>query len=219
MSITLGADEQRRIDITLTRVPTTFVVKASKDTSLEQYDPDFNRGGGITIDVGWYGIEEGTGIEGRVRSLIEFPINWGVDIPTGATIRSAIFSLYIYNLDGATAIGQSVFAQRLLRLDWKEMEATWNVYKVGYAWTAGGADAAQYDYTTAGMAEAFMPNSDDIWVDWNITTQVKWAQSNRKNVAIRLKGNTEAGGPVWGVAFCSRNYYYSTYFPKLTIVY
>jgi len=187
------------------------VINPNKDNILDSDAPDTNHGSSDSIGVGWYGY--GPGGESIYYSLIEFLIAWGTTLPSDATITSATLSLYVYNVDTDSA-GKTVYAQRLLRTDWTELGSTWNSYKAGFAWTTPGAGSVLTDYTTTDQASATVPFSDGVWLDWDITTQVQWAQTNSKNVALRLAGTDESS--VWGVAFFSRS---TTHIPKLTIVY
>lgn len=179
---------------------------ASKDNYMSSGHATTNYGGVSILRVGVDSDPE------THRSLLEFDIDWGTDIPDDATITAATLELYIeLNND---ADGRLYFAQRLRRLDWSESTSTWNNYKTGSAWTTAGAGSSSSDYTTSGQASKYVPAGDSVWMSWDILAQVQYAQTNTVNVACRIIDGTEVTEHT--VQFSSIQ---SSNKPKLTITY
>lgn len=167
--------------------PTLTIQPSSKDAFIQEANADRHRGASTTLQVNITAANE-------VRSLCEFAITWGTDIANGATLDAATFSMYV---GWTSAEGRTYKAQRLLRLDWIEgadedpstSGATWNDYKivdtVHSTWTTAGAGNDGADYTSADEASDTVPAATN-WMDWNVLTQVQWAQTNDKDIAFRI---------------------------------
>lgn len=184
---------------------TTFY--AGEGNYIDEEHPTSNYGSSSYLIVG-------VDSDGDIRKgLVEFDIDWGTDIPDGATITAADLELYIYNNNEAD--GYLYFVQRLLRLDWSESTSTWNNYKTGSAWTTAGAGSSSSDYTTSGQASEYIPAGDSKWVSWDILTQVQYAQTNTVNVACRVASDSPSNEHV--VHFYSDDA--GSYKPRLTITY
>ncbi len=101
------------------------------------------------------------------RTLLSFNVTLapfeGRPLTPADTIVSAELRGYVQGMAGAG--GFACHVERNARDDWRDDQATWNEYKTGSAWTAGGGDvdavpaalaytspAALYDYTIAGLA-------------------------------------------------------------------
>ncbi len=148
------------------------------------------------------------------RSILEFAINWGTDIPAGATITSATLNLYYYNHGANDPAGRTYWAYRLTRTDWVEIQSTWNIYKTGSNWTAPGGD-----YTATDGASLAVPAGYG-WMAWNVLAQVQYAQTNTVNVEFLVKDGTEDDATQYYALFHSNNYVVDTSLcPKLVIAY
>jgi len=188
---------------------------SSKDTLLHGYNKDTNFGAGGAIEVGsgktptYYWAE---------RSLVEFAIIWGTDIPVGATLTAATLWLYTYNSTPAGGEGRTYWAYRLLRLAWEEYQATWNSYKTGSNWTTAGCGSDGNDYTSVDGASAVVPASQN-WINWDVLAQVQTAQAGNLQIAFLVKdaaeGNYTSYSSIW-----SREYFSGiTFGPALVIEY
>lgn len=189
------------------------VFGASDDAYISGFEgkEDTNYGNAVNVATGvWFGYPS------TWRSVLKFSVDWGTDIPTDATITVATLELYYEGYESDNPVGLTVYADRLLRTDFLEGEVTWNDYKTGSSWTTAGAGSSSSDYTTTGRASDTVPSSSD-WMEWDVLTQVQWAQTNDKPVAVRIavQGEPEGYVPQW----FSSEYGSSSYRPKLTITY
>lgn len=187
-----------------------FTVQSGKDTYIDQGNPNTNYGTNAYL----YVYNDATNGLKR-RPILELPVVWGTDVPTGATINTATFSLWygaIYNND---PVGRTYWAYRLTKTDWVEADATWVYYK-GVplsAWVTQGGD-----YTTTDGASLVMPAGYG-WVSWNVLALAQYAQTNNVNPEFLIKDGTE-GTRTDGAIFLSNNTPSgSTYYPKLIIGY
>jgi len=114
---------------------TSFIVTASLDVSIWPYAPD------TTYNVNPL-HSQGPGTYEWV-TLLRFVL------PTLSGAKSAILSLFQTN---AAGYDHNYLAKRLLRTDWEENQATWNVYKTGSAWGTSGAKNTTTDYSTTNAA-------------------------------------------------------------------
>ena len=105
----------------------------------------------------------------RRRALLKF--DFSALVPAGATITVA--TLKLYNRSTRTA-GRTISVYRLLRTDWVETQATWNIYKTGSSWGTVGALNATTDYTATDAATATSLSADG-WVSWNVKNQIQTA--------------------------------------------
>lgn len=189
----------------------SVIIISSKDNYMRIESPDDNQG---NIDHMIVGREAGGN---SYRSLVEFPIVWGTDLPVDAAITSATLQLYYewYGWEN-NPVGRTYNAARLLRLDWAEMNSSWNSYDTGLPWTTAGAGSSVSDYTTTGVASATVPSSYG-WMSWNVLSQVQWAQTNTANAALRIYDSVETSG--YCAMFYSKEYGDPAYRPRLVIQY
>ena len=104
----------------------------------------------------------------------------------------------------------------MLRSTWAETQATWNVYKTGSSWGTIGCGSSTTDYTTSGQASATVPASEG-YMQWTVTTQVQWAQSNSAYVHVRLVDISETSS--YECEFFSREFSGTDKDPQLIITY
>ncbi|MGA2669952.1 MAG: DNRLRE domain-containing protein [Dehalococcoidia bacterium] len=177
---------------------------ATKDTYLQSSAPDTNYGSGTGVTI--YDYSSNTR-----RGLLEFLIT---SIPTGAIIESAKLDLYYASYYNYNPVGKTVWAYRGTRADWVELEATWNSYKTSTAWTTAGGD-----YTATDGVSVAMPASYG-WVEWDITNQVLYAQTNSVPVEVLVKFSAENQTTNrTSLDFYSSDYATASYRPKLIIKY
>jgi hypothetical protein len=148
------------------------------------------------------------------RVLLEFDLS---GLPAGQTITSASLRLNYYNKADTDPVGKTVWAYKLTRTDWVEIEATWNSYKTGSAWTAAGGD-----YVTSSPAggSVAVPAGYD-WVSFDVLAIVQDAYAASKNAEFLVKLETEGLSSGYSfVYFHSNNYAVDTNLcPKLIIEY
>lgn len=122
--------------------PTLTVQPSSKDTYIDSSHSTTNYGGNdrFFVGVGYVGI-------------IEFSLS---GLPSGSVVTSATMSLYWAQNAGITG-GEVVDCYRVLRTDWVESEATWNIFKTGNNWTTAGCNSNGNDYTTTHASSFTLP--------------------------------------------------------------
>jgi len=192
MTIQLGPGQERLLDVQLTPIePTVVSFQPSKDAWIDAGNPNTNYGYAGEMYIGWTGS---AAAGRRARALLQFPIRWGSDIPSGATIVDAQVDLGIFSKAGGR---QTLNIQRLLRRDWGEGAATWEVYKSGSPWGSPGAGSSTSDYTTVDAYGANVdPGDTRIFFGWHwrLRNQVQWAQANNSDVAFRIYDTFEDPG-------------------------
>lgn len=174
------------------------------DAYIEQNAATANRGTTINLNA--------TESPGQNRySLVKF--DFSAFVPAGATITLATLSLYCL----ATASGRTIGVYRLLRTDWVEMEATWNVFKTGSNWGTAGALNTSTDYTTTDAATAASVAVGQ-WLNETVTAQVQTALDSVGGVAHFLIKDTGADAYVAN-GWSSRDNTTAANRPKLYIEY
>lgn len=145
-----------------------------KDTYLGQPNPTFNHGAGVVLAVGFSGAA-GT----NYKSLIRFDLS---SIPAGATITSAVVSLYCIAEDATTDLTLD-FRRSLV--DWFEGVktnsapdggqdgSTWNLRNANgsVAWGAAGGLSGT-DFVATAIASTVITNPGASF-DWNVLTDVQ----------------------------------------------
>jgi hypothetical protein len=149
------------------------------------------------------------------RILVEFPITWGIDIPAGAIITAAKFSMYAMLSGGAE--GRTYWAYRLLRLGWDETQSCWTWWKYLENWTTAGAGSDGNDFTTTDGASATVPAVNN-WMDWNVLAQVQAAQAGNLQIAFKVQDGTE-NSAVYTRFYSREEAVQTTLRPKLVIEY
>ena len=184
----------------------TLTIQTSiKDTMLRSDQSSTNYGGEPTMSAGR------TPTGGVSRSLVEFAVAWGVDVPAGAEIRSATMTLRVMSRSKAAIYTVS----RLLRADWMEYEATWDIYESGSPWTTAGCGSDGDDYDSTDAVGVTIEDTGDH--SWNVTNLVKAAQAAGANPAFRIHGSVE--DVTTYAYFASRESVITGYRPRLAIDY
>lgn len=197
--------------------PSLTIQPSSKDTRIHEGNPTTNYGSESDFRTSAPFYSGNT-----QRALCEFSISWGVDIPAGATLTAA--TLYLYYFDygaGDDPQTRTIYADRLIRLDWVELEATWNIYKAASNWTTAGCGSDGNDYEDDNRASDVVPGSWG-WMDWDVLAQVQWAQTNNTNIGFCLRDSDEPGGLTHGYAvrwYSLDEAVETTKRPKITITY
>jgi len=188
---------------------TLTVQPSGKDTYIWDGAADTNYG-----DLTLLTIEGSTA--NIIRSLLQFDIS---SLPAGAVLTAATLYLYYYAAQQGTPTGRTYNCYRVLRRDWVELEATWNIYKTGSNWTTAGCGNTTDDYTTADGASATVPAVTN-WMSWNVLAQVQTAFAGSFEAAFRISDNVEDSATRHQARFYSNNYVGDTSLcPKLIIEY
>lgn len=149
----------------------------------------------------------------RARCPIKF--DFSAVVPTGATITLATLSVYA----SSSPSGRTITAYRLLRTDWVETQATWNIYKTGNNWTTAGALSDGNDFTSTNSATASSLGSAG-WLNFTVTAQVQTALDSVSGVAHFLLADIGASASGKDQTCDSREYVANTSLrPKLYIEY
>lgn len=169
-----------------------------------------------------YGTEtylffNGASIDGTVRNIL---VNMSLsELPSGATISTATFSLYYYAVFGTSNPKTRLFTlYKVRRTDWHETQSTWDIYKTGNNWGTAGCGNTTTDIDTSLTAtNTFIDQTAaGYWLDFDIKDIVEDAVANSVNFNIR--GSIANGR--YGGYFYSREYATDTSLrPKLVIEY
>ena len=178
--------------------PTLTIQPPAKDSHLRADGPDNIYGGQTYINLNDRGTPDETW-----RGILEFDIS---ELPAGATLNSANLQLYYYEYTGAPYVdpsGKTVWAYKLTRIDWAELQATWNNYKSATPWTSAGGDYVTSD--PAGGSTVFP--ADYGWMTWNVLAIVQDAFDSEVSAEFLVKLETEGLGADYSIAkFHSKEY-------------
>jgi len=179
---------------------------SSKDTFIRENWPTTNFGSETYLQLT-------DKIDVVRRCLLEFDIS---TLPSGESINSITLMLYYYSYSGDDPDGIQVKAYKLIRNDWVELQATWEIYKTGSDWTADGGDYVTSDPAGATLV---MPGSYG-WVSFNVKAIVDDAVANEWSVAEFLIRLASEDVDDYSILFYSNNYTGDTSLcPKLVIDY
>jgi hypothetical protein len=179
---------------------------STADTYLSDGNPTTNYGAGTTVNLANISTL-------HWRSIVSFDFHSLV--PSLATIISATLSMYFYSF----ATGRTLTVYRLLRTDWIEAQATWNIYKTGSNWGTAGALGSGVDFTPTD-AVAMTSLNGAGWLSWNVKNQVQTARNSVGGVAHFIIEDTGAPAAGTGQGMYSREYVVDTSLcPKLYIEY
>ncbi|MBA7590019.1 hypothetical protein ES708_32118 [subsurface metagenome] len=146
------------------------------------------------------------------RIILEFPL---AGIPVAAVINLATLALFETYNDKNEPI---VWAYKLSRTDWVEIEATWLLYKTGSPWTTPGGD-----YVTvapAGDSSLAIPDALlDDWLYFDVTAIVQDAVDAAVAAEFLIRLDSEAGALTRSVVFRSKECGVDAERPKLTVDY
>lgn len=145
--------------------PTLTVQPSAKDNQIWQ---------GPQADVNYgslQSLQTGDLLNGNRRSILEFSL---AGLPSGVPLIAATLGLNYYLWTSHDPVGKTIWAYKLTRTDWVELESTWNIYKTGSNWTAGGGD---YVTTSPAGGSTTYP-ADYGWMSWNVLAIVQDAYDN-----------------------------------------
>lgn len=145
-------------------------------------------------------------------------------LPQNAVVQSATFWAYYCTRNGFDSndwlwVGlYAVEPNASFPRDWKEMEATWRLYKTGSYWDIEGCDSIYYDREPNYDYRVYFDYYTSFgYKSWNVTSRVlKWYNGQDVNRGWLMR--TESNNDPEGIVFYSREYQ-SNYRPKLVIDY
>lgn len=188
--------------------PTLTVQPSAKDTFLSQGAPTTNYGSLTCLFMK-------NEVNLPLRPILEFDIS---ELPAGATLISASLELYYYLYADNDPVGLTVWAYKLTRTDWVELQATWNNYKTATPWTSAGGDYV----TSAPSGGSTTFPAGYGWMTWNVLAIVQDAFDGEISAEFLVKFAAEDKA----LGDRSRPYLYSndytdnlTLRPKLVIEY
>jgi hypothetical protein len=99
---------------------------------------------------------------------------------TGKTINYAYLKVY----ETQAGYQHLMYVYPILRTDWVENQATWNIYKTGNNWATAGALGLGTDYTTTNISSTGATNGG--YMTWDVTAIVQnMINSGTNTIAIR----------------------------------
>lgn len=185
---------------------TTNVTTGYVDTMLDSANPTTNFGTGTNLDT--YGAQ-------NLTSILNFTL------PSGSgTITQIKLFLYKTNRYNATA-GYTHDVYQLLRNDWVETQATWNIFKTANNWTTAGALGVGTDYNSTLIDSVASNTPASAWDSWIITgtggagTPISFTWGDIVN--IKMRGNTNSANI--NSRYASREHGTTSIRPYLEITY
>jgi hypothetical protein len=149
------------------------------------------------------------GARQRVVSLMQFDLT---GIPSDATIKSALLSVYGYHREGATSFEVGVYA---VRRAWTEGEASWNIASSSLAWGEPGCNDVVSD--RSGDAGDLVLVEGVGWNTWSVRDDVQGMVSEPgSNNGWLLRQSAEVAGLV---SMYSSEHGAIEYRPKLVVTY
>jgi len=162
----------------VTSTPQVIDLKPSnatiRDTFLDSTQVDSNYGTNIRMKV-----RSISSI--NYRPMLYFDLSM---IPTGSTVRSATLYLYMDNYSHQPDVSPRVSIYKV-KLDWAEMEATWNKRTNTTSWnTAGCQSSADRDMSESASR---VISTVSTWYDWDVSSLVQgWISSPASNRGMIL---------------------------------
>jgi len=122
------------------------------DVSIKEATPNANYGSSYLVVRNRYGGFGQPGYEDDI--LIKFDIS---ELSSGVTIISATLNLFYYKWSENFPVGRPLTLYRITS-DWDEAIVTWNT---------------RPSYNTAVTSMATVPSSPNVWVEWDVTSDVE----------------------------------------------
>jgi hypothetical protein len=186
------ADYYPYLEVEYVLAKRTAAVGPTDDTTVDQYQPNYNHGSKAYVIV----RRGGTGYE--LDALLKFDIS---SIPAGVTVDAATAGLYYGHWNDANPVGRSLKMHRITK-NWNESTATWN-------------NRPSYDPNVT--SSSTVPASYD-WMEWDVTTDVEdFINGTQPNYGWQIRD--PSGGSFPMIYFRSRDYNDANYLPYLEVKY
>jgi hypothetical protein len=163
--------------------PTLTIQGSGADTWINGYAATTNYGSGTYIQPYYNSVTSYRG-----RALVNMSLS---EVPTGALINSADFSIYYYEYDTYSPEGDTYYVYKVRRSDWVDSEATHNIYKTGSDWGTAGCTNTTSDIDTSVSSSATWRTGYG-WQTFDVQDIVEDAISNSVNFNVRI--STETAG-------------------------
>ncbi len=174
-----------------------------QDTWLNSQSPDTNYGGSSNFKIYQPDVD---------HALIKFDLS---DIPAGATINNAYLYLHT-TVDGEDGETQVIDIHRV-KVNWDQMQATWNERLTGVSWEQPGASGAgDIDLTPAGTITVTATSTDFESTDLSSLVQ-GWVDGTYPNHGVLLKA--PSGSWTWYNFYSSNSADPWTKGPRLVVLY
>lgn len=198
--------------------PALPVVPGSR-TLYPTFDTKMRSAAPTTVYASLTYLDAGDNIATVTRTLIIFDLS---SIPSGATITSAVLSLYWY-YPAETARTNNTVVGVYRPAAWVAGYACWTNRILNTAWSHAGGDwwdSANSSQGTTPYASVTFTNStvpDNAYHNWTVTTLVQaYVSGTYTNTGFLLKASSESDNYI---AFYSNDYTDTTKRPKLVISY
>lgn len=156
------------------------------DTYFGSFEDTWNHGAEANLRVG----DEASAGLGTLRSTLQFDLS---GIPAGATISSAMLSLY---QAGQASSGTPTLDIHYLTQSWTQGSgsgsdtgdgATWLTYDGSTGWAAAGGD-----FNAGPSASAAASGATGVWVDWDLASLTQdWIDGTVENNGLLVKQDFE----------------------------
>jgi len=160
--------------------PTLTIQGSGKDTKIVKNAATTNYGSNTFFTISNHSTATN-------RSLVSMSIS---ALPAGATISSALFSMYHYRTAyGGNPNTKIVTLTRVVREDWEEAQATWNIYKTSNNWGTAGCANTTTDIDTSLTATDTFTGTATGWMEFDVYDIVAYAYAN--SLTFNVIGTTD----------------------------
>jgi hypothetical protein len=186
--------------------PSLPIASSTMDSMLFSGGPDTNYGGSTLI------------VPATNVPIQRYAIAYDFSaLPPGVNVDSSSVEIYQYgkNYDPT---GHFLTLARLTKIDWLEMQVTWNSASSGNAWTNPGGD-----FTETNKSSILMDGSVGLWREWNDADTIAQTEygiiNNGSWLHVLLKFENDTSPPLVNARFYSKDYSTPSLRPKMTIEY
>jgi pimeloyl-ACP methyl ester carboxylesterase len=170
------------------------ILRQCQDTYLDRYNPTSRYYDQPRLLVS---------MADRAVPLLKF--NDVSQIPQGARIRSAVFRLYIFDMENMSG-GPVPFEVKAYKVNraWVDREASWQYARSGVPWSAEGCNGqgTDRDYESVGT---YTMQATGKWASFDVTSAMQaWVDGAASNQGVVLKG--QGNVPNQGYELASAEY-------------